>query len=44
VFGEHPDAISYVGMALVMVAGLFAAHREAVQARGAEAELMPPAF
>jgi drug/metabolite transporter (DMT)-like permease len=44
VFGEHPDAISYIGMALVIGAGLFAAHREAVQARDAEAELMPPAF
>jgi S-adenosylmethionine uptake transporter len=44
VFGEYPDAISYVGMALVICAGLFAAHREAAQARDAEAELMPPAF
>ena len=44
VFGEYPDAISYVGMALVIGAGLFAAHREAAQARDAEAELMPPAF
>ncbi len=44
VFGEYPDAISYAGMALVIGAGLFAAHREAAQARDAEAELMPPAF
>ena len=44
VFGEYPDAISYVGMALVIAAGLFAAHREAAQNRAAEAELMPPAF
>ncbi len=44
VFGEYPDAISYMGMALVIAAGLFAAHREATQARDAEAELMPPAF
>lgn len=44
VFGEYPDAISYVGMALVIGAGLFAAHREAAQARDAKAELMPPAF
>lgn len=44
VFGEYPDAISYVGMALVIAAGLFAAHREAAQTRDAEAELMPPAF
>ncbi len=44
VFGEYPDAVSYVGMALVIGAGLFAAHREATKARDAEAELMPPAF
>ena len=44
VFNEYPDAISYAGMALVIGAGLFAAHREAAQARDAEAELMPPAF
>lgn len=44
VFGEYPDAISYVGMALVIGAGLFAAHREAAQTRDAKAELMPPAF
>ncbi len=44
VFGEYPDAISYMGMALVIGAGLFAAHREATQTRDAEAELMPPAF
>jgi S-adenosylmethionine uptake transporter len=44
VFGEYPDAVSYVGMGLVIAAGLFAAHREAAQTRDAEAELMPPAF
>lgn len=44
VFGEYPDAISYVGMGLVIAAGLFAAHREAMKNRDAEAELMPPAF
>jgi drug/metabolite transporter (DMT)-like permease len=44
VFGEYPDAISYLGMALVIGAGLFAAHREAAHARDAGAELMPPAF
>ena len=44
VFGEYPAAVSYVGMALVIAAGLFAAHREAAQTRDAEAELMPPAF
>jgi drug/metabolite transporter (DMT)-like permease len=44
VFDEYPDAIAYLGMALVIAAGLFAAHREATQIRDAEAELMPPAF
>ncbi len=44
VFGEYPDAISYVGMALVIGAGLYAAHREAAQNREVKAELMPPAF
>ncbi len=29
VFGEFPDALAYAGMVLVIVAGLYAAHREA---------------
>ncbi len=44
VFDEYPDAISYLGMGLVIAAGLFAAHHEAAQTRDAKAELMPPAF
>jgi drug/metabolite transporter (DMT)-like permease len=44
VFNEYPDLHSYVGMALVIAAGLYAAHREAIQNRDAKAELMPPAF
>ena len=28
-FGEFPDAVSYAGMALIIAAGLYAAHREA---------------
>ncbi len=44
VFNEFPDLLSYVGMALVIAAGLCAAHREAAQNRDAKAELMPPAF
>ena len=44
VFDEYPDTIAYLGMALVIAAGLFAAHREAAQSRDAKAELMPPAF
>jgi drug/metabolite transporter (DMT)-like permease len=44
VFNEFPDLWSYVGMALVIVAGLYAAHKEAKQTRDAKAVLMPPAF
>jgi drug/metabolite transporter (DMT)-like permease len=44
VFDEYPDAIAYLGMGLVIAAGLFAAHHEAAQTRDAKAEMMPPAF
>jgi drug/metabolite transporter (DMT)-like permease len=44
IFNEYPDLFSYIGMALVIVAGLYAAHREAFQDRDVKAELMPPAF
>lgn len=30
IFGEFPDAVSYVGMAMIIAAGLYAAHREAI--------------
>ena len=30
IFGEFPDAVSYAGMALIIAAGLYAAHREAM--------------
>jgi drug/metabolite transporter (DMT)-like permease len=30
VFSEYPDAVSYVGMALIIAAGIYAAHREAM--------------
>lgn len=30
VFGEFPDAMSYAGMGLIIAAGLYAAHREAM--------------
>jgi drug/metabolite transporter (DMT)-like permease len=33
VFSEYPDAVSYVGMALVIAAGIYAAHREAILSR-----------
>lgn len=33
VFSEYPDAVSYVGMALVIGAGIYAAHREAILSR-----------
>ena len=44
VFNEYPDFLSYIGMALVIAAGLFTAHRETLQDRNAKTELMPPAF
>jgi drug/metabolite transporter (DMT)-like permease len=34
-FGEFPDALSYAGMALIIAAGLYAAHREAKLNRSA---------
>ena len=33
VFSEYPDAVSYAGMALVIGAGIYAAHREAILSR-----------
>ena len=33
VFGEFPDGIAILGMALIVVCGLYAAHREALRAR-----------
>jgi len=30
IFGEFPDALSYAGMGLIIAAGLYAAHREAM--------------
>lgn len=33
VFSEYPDALSYAGMALVIAAGIYAAHREAILSR-----------
>ena len=30
VFREYPDAVSYAGMALIIAAGIYAAHREAI--------------
>lgn len=44
VFGEYPDLLSYIGMALVIAAGLYAAHHEAARAHDAKAGYMPPAF
>ena len=44
VFNEYPDLLAYIGMALVIAAGLYAAHHEAARSRDAKAELMPPAF
>jgi drug/metabolite transporter (DMT)-like permease len=33
VFSEYPDAVSYVGMVLIIAAGIYAAHREAILSR-----------
>ena len=33
IFHEYPDALSYAGMALIVAAGIYAAHREAVLGR-----------
>ena len=33
VFNEFPDAVSYVGMVLIIAAGIYAAHREAIVGR-----------
>jgi S-adenosylmethionine uptake transporter len=33
VFSEYPDAVSYAGMALIIAAGIYAAHREALLSR-----------
>ena len=44
VFNDYPDLLSYMGMALVIAAGLYAAHHEVTRSRDAKAELMPPAF
>ena len=34
IFNEYPDALSYGGMALIIAAGIYAAHREALKLRG----------
>ena len=44
VFHEHPDLYAYLGMLLVIAAGLFAAHYEAKHNRHPETELIPPVF
>ena len=33
IFDEYPDALSYAGMALIIAAGIYAAHREAILSR-----------
>jgi drug/metabolite transporter (DMT)-like permease len=42
VFNEYPDVPAYIGMALVIGAGLYAAHQESAQPHDAKVELMPP--
>ncbi|MDE2445518.1 MAG: DMT family transporter [Alphaproteobacteria bacterium] len=44
VFGEYPDILAYVGMALIIGAGLVTAWYETVKAHELEADMMPPVF
>ncbi len=44
IFNEYPDLLSYTGMALIISAGLYAAHNEVGRSQNAKPELMPPAF
>jgi drug/metabolite transporter (DMT)-like permease len=43
VFGEFPDGIAILGMALIVVSGLYAAHREALRARALSDSARKPA-
>jgi drug/metabolite transporter (DMT)-like permease len=43
VFGEFPDKIAMLGMALIVVSGLYAAHREALRARDLSDSARKPA-
>jgi drug/metabolite transporter (DMT)-like permease len=43
VFGEFPDGIAILGMALIVVSGLYAAHREAIRARALSDSARKPA-
>ena len=42
VFNEYPDLLAYIGMALVIAAGLYTAHHETTRVHDAKVELMPP--
>ena len=42
VFREYPDLLTYIGMALIIAAGLYAAHQETTRSHDAKVELMPP--
>ena len=42
VFSEYPDLLAYIGMALIIAAGLFAAHQESARVHDAKVEFMPP--
>jgi drug/metabolite transporter (DMT)-like permease len=44
IFQEYPDALAYLGMALVIGAGFTAARHDARAAREVEADMMPPVF
>lgn len=42
VFNEYPDLLAYIGMALIIAAGLYTAHHETTRSHDAKVELMPP--
>ncbi|MGB8314980.1 MAG: DMT family transporter [Aestuariivirga sp.] len=42
VFSEYPDLLAYIGMALIIAAGLYAAHQESNRVHDAKVEFMPP--
>ena len=42
VFSEYPELLAYIGMALIIAAGLYAAHQESNRVHDAKVEFMPP--
>jgi drug/metabolite transporter (DMT)-like permease len=42
IFSEYPDTLSYVGIVLIVAAGLYAARHESARTQQIRSELMPP--